>query len=498
MSCRAAITALLVAVPAAAHAPRLQAQTTAADVTPVMNAWWTRASHRAPGTWGIVIADQTGKVLWQMNADTPMIPASTAKVLTTGFTRTEVGGDARRATRVIGSGHVDSASGTWVGRWALEMNGDPTLERADRAGPTLEQLAQQLAAIGIRRLVGPLDVTTSSATTVGAPRSIYPAVWSDRFRGRIYAPPIGPITLNENVVSVTVGPGAKLGARPVVIGDAPSGVGSLVEMAAKTVAGRGTGLHFSAGKDGHWVVSGKIGLHGRARRFEAVSTDPTAVLEAVWQHATSAAGIQWTRASGISAPGMANKRVLAEVASATFDSIAHEVNTRSLNIGAEMMLLWGGSNTTPASQLTDFVRKVTGLDGVHMVDGSGLSEEDRVAPIVFTTYLAKIPQTAAGRNFPMLFPANGFGTLRRLASGLPEAGVVRAKTGTLTNVSTLVGYLGRNDGTLIIAAMYNGGAESAAKAAQWDLFRKLGAHGVVVPADLGDDGELGGPNVSNK
>jgi PBP4 family serine-type D-alanyl-D-alanine carboxypeptidase len=327
----------------------------------------------------------------------------------------------------------------------------------------------------------------------GEPRSTYPSVWADRFRGRIYAPPIGPITLNENVIYVTVGPGAKVGAHTVVIGDAPMGVGALVQMAATTVAGKGTGLYLSSLKDGHWVVSGKIGLHGAPRRFQAVSTDPTAVLEAVWQRATTTAGIEWIKASSISAPGMADKRVLAEVASETFDSVAHEVNTRSLNIGAEMMLIWGGGGNAPATQLTDFVRKITGLSGVHLVDGSGLSEEDRVAPIVFTTYLARIPQTPAGKNFALLLPANGFGTLRRLASGLPGPGVVRAKTGTLTNVSTLVGYLGREDGTLIIAAMYNGTAGYSAKQAQWDLFRKLGAHGITLPADLGEDTAAGGP-----
>ena len=175
--------------------------------------------------------------------------------------------------------------------------------------------------------------------------------------------------------------------------------------------------------------------------------------------------------------------------------IGNEVNTRSLNIGAEMMLLWGGGGISAPAQLTAFVQKITGLDGVHLVDGSGLSEQDRVSPIVFTTYLARIPQTPAGRNFPLLFPANGFGTLRRLGSGLPGPGVVRAKTGTLTNVSTLVGYLGREDGTLIIAAMYNGGAQYAAKQAQWDLFRKLGAHGVVVPTDLGEATAAGGPST---
>ena len=470
--------------------PRLPAQSPA-SVASVLNAWWARTRHRSPGDWGVVVADQAGRVLWQVNQDQPLIPASTVKVLTTGFARTAVGGDARRATRVVGSGRVDSATGMWQGRWALELNGDPTLDRPERTGPTLLQLAQQLSAIGIRKLVGPLEVTTGS----GPPRSSYPTVWADRFRGRTYAPPIGPITLNENVIYVTVGPGARVGARAGVIGDAPTGAGSLVQVMATTVAGRGSRLHISSLKDGRWIVTGKIGLHGSPRRFQAVATDPTAVLEAVWQHATAAAGIQWIKASAITAPGMTDKHVLAEVASETFDSIAHEVNSRSLNIGAEMMLLWGGGGNSPAAQLTAFVRKITGLSGVHLVDGSGLSEEDRVAPIVFTTYLARMPQTPAGKNFPLLFPANGFGTLRRLASGLPGPGVVRAKTGTLTNVSTLVGYLGREDGTLIIAAMYNGGSQHSAKQAQWDLFRKLGAHGVVVPTDLGEDSAAGGPGT---
>ncbi len=438
--------------------------------------------------------DQAGHVLWQVNQDEPMIPASTVKVLTTGFTRTAVGGDARRATRVVGSGHVDSTTGSWVGRWALELNGDPTLDRADRSGPTMLQLAKQLSNIGIRQLVGPLAVITSGT---GEAKSTYPSVWADRFRGRIYAPPVGPITLNENVVEVTVGPGGVVGSHTVVVGDAPAGVGSLVEMAATTVAGRGKGLYFSSLNNGHWRVTGSIGLHGAPRHFQAVSTDPTAVLEAVWQRATAMAGIQWIRASAISAPGMTDKRVLAEVASEPFDSIAHEVNTRSLNIGAEMMLLWGGGGIATGTELTDFVRKVTGLEGVHLVDGSGLSEQDRVAPIVFATYLARIPQTPAGRNFPLLLPANGFGTLKRLASGLPGPGVVRAKTGTLTDVSTLVGYLGREEGTLIIAAMYNGPAEASAKLAQWDLFRKLGAHGITIPTDISDVLTAGGPSVGH-
>ena len=111
--------------------------------------------------------------------------------------------------------------------------------------------------------------------------------------------------------------------------------------------------------------------------------------------------------------------------------------------------------------------------------------------MVFTTYLANFPQTAGGRNFAQLLPANGSGTLKSLRSGLPAAGVVHAKTGTLGNVSTLVGYLGRSEGTLLIAAMYNGSNPGAARQAQWRLFRTLGANGVVLPVD--EPTGVGGP-----
>jgi hypothetical protein len=143
----------------------------------------------------------------------------------------------------------------------------------------------------------------------------------------------------------------------------------------------------------------------------------------------------------------------------------------------------------------EHIQQVTGRnEGVYLVDGSGLSYQDRVSPSTFISYLAKFPNTAAGRNFPQLLPANGSGTLRRLNSGFPGAGVVRAKTGTLGRVSTVVGYLGRPEGTLLVSLMYNGSRPGAARRAQWSLFRLLGANGVVIPADTSsaEPPQLGG------
>lgn len=470
--------------PAAVPAPTLQQQ---------LDEWYRRAIRSAPGTWGIAVASQDGQLLWAMNATTPLIPASTVKVFTTGFARTIVGPEGRRATRVVGTGELDPNTGAWLGTWALEVNGDFTLERPGKPGPTLADLAGQLAHRGIRSLSGPFTVVSEA----GEATARYPAAWADRHRGRAFAPPVGTLTVNENLVSFRVSPARRVGGTPILAGESPLGVGFLVTNRARTVEGSRTRLSLRAAPDGRWTLTGTIGVRARARTLTAVSNSPAALLEAAWSHALKAAGIEWTPAAGMSAAGSEPVRsILAEVTSQPYDSIAAEVNTRSSNLGAELLLRWaaGDDPHRAAQQLTAHVRQVTGDPiGVSLVDGSGLSENDRASAWSFVAYLARFPYLAGGRNFPSLLPANGQGTLRTLATGLPGAGVLRAKTGTLGNVASVTGYLGRRDGVLLITMLYNGARTGAARQEQWRLFRLLGADGIQVPTDeeiIG--GQLGG------
>ena len=457
----------------------LHAQTDASWLADRMSTWYRTTTRHAPGDWGIAIADGSGRLLWSVRPDAPMVPASTVKLFTTGFARTMLGGDARRSTRVMGDGQLESATGEWIGTWSLELNGDPSLERAEGSGPTFYDLAVQLANAGVRKLNGPLQVISSE----GPADAIYPAAWSTRHRGRLFAPLVGPLTLHENVVWLTVRPGEKVGRRVRVIETAPEGIAPLVTVTATTRSGRRSRLALRQRADGGWVVSGTLGVRAAPRRLTAVASDPKAVLNAVWGAALDRAGIIWNPKGLVAPAEAAESQILAEVASAPLDSLASEINRRSLNLGAELLLQWAGGRERGPERLTDHVRTITGSDGVYLVDGSGLSFDDRVTPSTFISYLAKFPGTSAGHNFPQLLPANGTGTLRRLNSGFPGVGVVRAKTGTLGQVSTVVGYLGRPEGTLLISLMYNGRRPYAARQAQWKLFRELGANGVVIPTD---------------
>jgi D-alanyl-D-alanine carboxypeptidase/D-alanyl-D-alanine-endopeptidase (penicillin-binding protein 4) len=445
-----------------------------------LDAWFQRTTERTPGgLWGISIGTMDGRVLWSVSPELELVPASTTKLFTTGFTRTRMGGGARFTTRVIGDGRLDSASGKWVGSWALQLGGDPTLDRAGRAGPTLRELARQLHERGVRVLEGPLSLTSKT----GPATSRYPSVWSPDYEGRLYAPPVGPVSLHENTVSLTFRPGVEPGAPPQLVSAYPDGVGRMVRIAATTVGGRGRRLSLRSDPDGGWTLRGTIGLERRTAGLSAVAHDPSQLFVSVWASALERAGIRWVDPGGpvLLAPRPAF--ILAQVASAPLDSIATEVNRRSVNIGAELMLQFAaGNQLSGPGLLTEHVRQVVGpIARVHLVDGSGLSEFNRMSALTQMLYLARYPQLPGNGRFPLLLPANGTGTLRRLRGGGMARGVVHAKTGTLDDVATLAGYLARPDGVLVLSLMYNGRRTGAARAAEWEVFRLLGAEGV----DLG-------------
>lgn len=485
-----ALAALLAAAPAA-HAA---AQTISADLARSLDDWYARSQRLSRGQWGVAIATSSGKVLWTANAETPLVPASTAKIFTTGFARSIVGANARLATRVNGRGHLDSA-GVWIGSWTLELNGDPTLERTARSGPMLRDLAKKLHTMGVRELRGPMILSSGTGST----DTKIPAAWGDHYPGQLYAPPVGAVTLHENRVGWSLKPAGFVGGTPTVVYSIPAGAGALLKVTARTVEGREQHLTLVPMPDGTWELGGTLGRGARIAGVSTIAARPDLVLREAWGAALTRAGIRWNRDLP-SLPSMFDRpAVLVEVTSMPFDSLAMMVNRRSLNIGAEALLRWADGSSSAAERLTHHVEDVVGPKAsVKLLDGSGLSPSDRVSPLTQALYLARLPRRPGLETYPTLLPANGTGTLRHFARGVLPAGVMRAKTGTLDSVSALTGYLGRRDGVLVISTIYNGPRSRAAKRQQWNLFRLLGAGGVdLAQAQAESETQLGGEEVSH-
>ncbi|GAA2519694.1 D-alanyl-D-alanine carboxypeptidase/D-alanyl-D-alanine-endopeptidase [Streptomyces longisporus] len=120
-----------------------------------------------------------------------------------------------------------------------------------------------------------------------------------------------------------------------------------------------------------------------------------------------------------------------------------------------------------ASAIAGALRKLQlPLQGAQFHDGSGLDRDDRLTADLLTALLVKAGDPAHPELRPVLtgLPVAGFtGTLTSRYTG-GAAGVVRAKTGTLTGVNTLAGTVVDQDGRLLAFAFLASNTTNAPQA----------------------------------
>lgn len=159
-------------------------------------------------------------------------------------------------------------------------------------------------------------------------------------------------------------------------------------------------------------------------------------------------------------PAAATAEVLGSVQSAPIAQIVGEMLKESDNVLAEVLVRLvaierGGTASFTGAAAA--VRAVLPAAGDGLVDGSGLSVDDRLSAADLTGALGTIASTERLRQIVAMLPVAGWdGTLRDRYLTAPEssgAGRVRAKTGTLTGVSCLSGLVVTTSGRLLAFAV---------------------------------------------
>jgi serine-type D-Ala-D-Ala carboxypeptidase/endopeptidase (penicillin-binding protein 4) len=145
-------------------------------------------------------------------------------------------------------------------------------------------------------------------------------------------------------------------------------------------------------------------------------------------------------------------------------AILHRAHVDSVNLMAEALckLLGHAATGQPGSWANgvaaeeDYLKSL-GVDPslFALVDGSGLSHADRIAPVVLTTVLAHIALEPDGNVYINSMGRPGYGTLIHRFIGSPAASDVFAKDGHVTGASTLCGYLFVNGQRFIFSVMVN-------------------------------------------
>ncbi|MFJ3787532.1 D-alanyl-D-alanine carboxypeptidase/D-alanyl-D-alanine-endopeptidase [Kitasatospora sp. NPDC090091] len=405
----------------------------------------------------------TGEVVYQHASDALLLPASTLKTVTAAAALELLGPDHRFATEVLADGR--RRGGVLDGDLVLRGGGDPSLLPAD-----LDELAGQVAAAGVTEVNGAVRADASRWDDVRLGPNW---AWDDQ--PYYYSPQISALTLTTDTdydpgtVRLTVTPAAEPG-RPAAVrltpADAP------VRLTGRIDTGPGGGapaLDVTRRLGGNEIVLAGSLPAGAAATDEWVTVDdPAAVAAAVFAAALQRHGV--TVARGVAAgPAAAGAATLARHESAPVGELLVPFLKLSNNGIAEHLVkeiglvrVGSGSWSAGLAEVVAFLSR-SGLDvtAARQSDGSGLSRHNLMTARRYAALLGFARGRPWFRTWYDALPVAGDprrmvgGTLTRRMVGTAAEGRVHAKTGSMTGVDALTGYVEGDGRTLAFTVLFN-------------------------------------------
>ncbi|MFF4443580.1 D-alanyl-D-alanine carboxypeptidase/D-alanyl-D-alanine-endopeptidase [Streptomyces sp. NPDC001502] len=353
-----------------------------------------------------VVDTATGQVLYESGARDAMTPASTVKIATAAAVLAALGPEHRIRTTVM--------PGDSPGQIVLAGGGDPSLTAKKKSpagsGGSLVALAADTAQA--------LKAAGTDTVTLGYDDSLYTG------------PARHPIGVNPNIAPVTA-----LTADEGRPDDSTSGPVDRSDDPSKDAA----------------------------RAFRTLLAERGIKVTGEPAKAKAAAGVQ-PLAVTLSTPVAG----LVERMLTNSDNDIAEALARQTALASGRLASFEGAEKAVTDRLT-----ALGIDtaGSRFADGSGLNRADKVSAGLLTGLLTKAADPQRPELRPVLtgLPVAGFtGTLKARNSGSsPAAGLLRAKTGTLSGVNSLSGTVVDSSGRLLAFAFLTAntpGPEGAEKA----------------------------------
>lgn len=394
----------------------------------------------------VVKSAANGEELYATDAGKLMTPASNTKLFTSAAAAETLGLDYRFDTSVLGGRRVGSAV---TGDLVLRGTGDPTMLAAD-----YDALAAKVADQGIKVVTGKLvaDDTWFDSVRLGQDWA-----WDDETA--YYAAQISALTASPDtdydagsvIVSVAAdGDKVKVTTTPET---------DYLKIVNKATVGAETDVLIERQHSTNTVViTGTV-----ADPYdEWVAVDnPTAYSASLFRRALTKHGVR-VLGPTVTGAAPANATELAKHQSMPLSQLLVPFLKLSNNMHAEILTkamgrkVSGQGTWSAGLKVTSDFAAANGVKVLNLRDGSGLSRRDGVTPTSITQLLLAVRGKPWYQTWydalPIAGNADRFtgGTLRSRMRNTPAANNVHAKTGSLTSVTSLSGYVTSADGEPLV------------------------------------------------
>jgi D-alanyl-D-alanine carboxypeptidase/D-alanyl-D-alanine-endopeptidase (penicillin-binding protein 4) len=429
---------------------------------------------------GIKVASlDTGRVLFESNANKLLRPASNMKLYTVAAAIDRLTPNYRFVTSVYARARPDTA-GVVRGNLTIYGRGDPSIAARFNSGnyfKGIDDLAARIVAAGVKRVEGDLVGDESYFT---GPQ--YGSGWNWDDLTWWYGAEVSALTANDNALDLFVKPGMQVGAPALITTGPPNPllrITNKVTTSAKATR-RDLSVYRALASD-ELEISGSIALDDPGYTGGVGISRPALLFVYLLRASLAQQGVVVTGKSRTvpqpispNTPGTALSGLIevTTLQSAPFSMVAAQTLKPSQNLYTELILRTLGKVVTPAPASVNGV-STTGAPaiqslnagrtseeaGIEVVrtflneagvmasplalnDGSGLSRNDMItaeASLQLLTYMHRHRYATEFRN---ALPIAGVdGTLRNRMKGTVAENNLRAKTGTLSAASSLSGYV---------------------------------------------------------
>ncbi|WP_223265386.1 D-alanyl-D-alanine carboxypeptidase/D-alanyl-D-alanine endopeptidase [Nostoc sp. 'Peltigera membranacea cyanobiont' 210A] len=386
------------------------------------------------GRWGILIQPlSTGPTLYSRDAQKYFTPASNLKLLTTAAALQELGANFRIRTSIYQNGN---------GVLRVVGRGDPSLSDTE-----LQKLAQQLKQKGINQ------IQQLSADDSYIQGDIVNPTWQWEDVQSSDGVPVSSFILNKNIFSFKLVPQA-VGKSLQVLWIDPSEAKQwrIINQSITVPQNQPSYVNVTRELSGTVLrIQGQLATNSEESLIDLPVVDPNYYF--LRRFRTALATKKITLGQTLVVNGGVNQQEIAFVESPPLAELLAETNLNSNNLYAEALLRALAvkktrlKNQTSADVGLEVVKASLtklGVDPANyiLVDGSGLSRRDLVTPEAFVQTLRGMAKTPTAYIYRASLPVAGkSGTLKGRFQNTPAEGIVQAKTGTLTGVVSLSGYM---------------------------------------------------------
>ena len=440
----------------------------------------------AHAQWAVVVRSlDSGALLFDRNAHKLMMPASNMKIVTLAAAAQILGWDHRFVTTLETRARVEN--GVLLGDLVVRGGGDPTINsRHGRNAVTFDEWAAALRAAGIHKIDGRIVGDDSAFEDDGLGGG-----WAWDYLQYGYAAPVGALQYNENAAELTVLPGPLAGQSATVHLAAGSGL-TVLNRTTTGPSGTPETIEYRRHLDRPVLeVIGTVPLMPSSR--ESVRTvsrqvavvNPTVFFVQSLKDGLSARGIQ-VQGEAIDLDDVESPRdtvdgvdwrVLVRWESPPLREIASVLMKVSQNQYAETLLkATGAVESGPAGAQAGRAAVLRTLrewqmdeHGLALTDGSGLSRYNYVTAALLASILERM-YSQPGHREPFLasLPIAGKdGTVATRLRRTRAEGNALVKTGSISNVRSLSGYVRTRDGEMLVFSILANDFTISAATVNW-------------------------------